>query len=193
MNWSNYVKQIAPYGLDTKVDASIEKLVAAICQRVRASTTIWCFGNGGCATTAEHFATDLLLLGSRVGVECKAISLTSQIASLTAIANDFEYSQTIEKQMKALMSPGDLVVGFSASGNSKNIINALKFCQSSDIESFCFLGFDGGEVLKSGVTQEILFTSEPKLYGLIENLHLIACHHIIDELVAMDWTQREPL
>ena len=193
MNWSNYVKQIAPYGLDTNIEASIEKLIVAIGQRVRASTTIWCFGNGGSATTAEHFATDLLLLGSRVGVECKAISLTTQIASLTAIANDFEYSQIIKRQLKALVSPGDLVVGFSASGNSENIINALKFCQSIDIESFCFVGFDGGEVAKSGITQEILFASEPKLYGLIENMHLIACHHIIDELVATDWTQRKQL
>ena len=125
MNWSNYVKQIAPYGLDTNIEASIEKLIVAIGQRVRASTTIWCFGNGGSATTAEHFATDLLLLGSRVGVECKAISLTTQIASLTAIANDFEYSQIIKRQLKALVSPGDLVVGFSASGNSENITSRV--------------------------------------------------------------------
>lgn len=189
VKWLEYVKQIEPYSLDPKVEASIHELITAITQRVRKSGTIWCFGNGGSAATAEHFAADLLMLGSRVGVECKAISLTSQIASFTAISNDFEYSQAIRRQVQALVSPGDLVVSFSASGNSKNVIEALEYCKKNNLESFCFLGFDGGVALRTGITKEILFPSEPKLYGLVENMHMIACHFIIDELIATDWTK----
>jgi len=175
------------------LESSIQNLISAIIKRVRTSKNIWCFGNGGSSTTAEHFATDLLLLGTRVGVECKALSLTSQMSTLTAVANDFDYSQTVVRQLRALVSPPDLVIGFSASGNSENIMTALNYCKAEGVETFCFLGFNGGKVLNSGVTQQIFFASEPKLYGLIENLHLMACHYIVDRLLEIDWNTRKQI
>ena len=87
----------------------------------------------------------------------------------------------------------DLLIAISSSGNSPNIVKAIERANDMGMTTIAFVGFDGGEVAKSGITQEILFASEPKLYGLIENMHLIACHHIIDELVATDWTQRKQL
>ena len=188
MNWLDYVNQHQRYGADPKVDAAIAKLIQSIRKRISCAATIWCFGNGGSATTAEHFATDLLLMGSRTGIECRALSLTSQVGSMTALANDFAYEEGLQRQLRAVVSSQDLVIGFSASGNSKNLVNALAYCKERDVESFCFLGFDGGSLLKSAITNYIYFSSEPKLYGLIENLHLIACHYVIDQLVAIDWT-----
>ena len=183
MKWVDYVHQLQKHGSDNQLNYSIESLVDAICARIRSGSTIWCFGNGGSATTAEHFAADLLLMGSRTETECRALSLTSQIGSLTALANDFEYSQAIFRQLRAVLKPQDLVIGFSASGNSKNLINAFEYCKTVDVESYCFLGFDGGFLLQSGITKNIHFSTDSKLYGLVENLHLTACHYVIDRLV----------
>lgn len=189
MNWPDYVNQLQTHGADDQLNVSINKLVNRISERIRRSATIWCFGNGGSATTAEHFAADLILMGSRTGTECRALSLTSQIGSMTALANDFEYSEAIFRQLRAVIAPNDLVVGFSASGNSSNVINALEYCNKIKVESFCFLGFDGGTLLQSGITNNIHFSTAPKLYGLVENLHLIACHYIIDQLVETKWSK----
>ena len=88
-----------------------------------------------------------------------------------------------------MLKPGDLVIGFSASGNSENVINALKYCKEVKVDSYCFLGFNGGSLLQSGITKNILFSTELKLYGLVENLHLSACHYVIDKLVETNWSK----
>ncbi len=183
MNWPDYINQLQKYGADKQLNDSIDSLTNAISARILSKATIWCFGNGGSSTTAEHFAADLLLMGARTDTECRALSLTSQIGSMTALANDFDYSQAISRQLRAVLRPDDLVIGFSASGNSENVNNALKYCKEVEVESFCFLGFDGGVLLQSGITKGLHFSTEPKLYGLVENLHLTACHFVIDRLV----------
>lgn len=187
MNWPDYINQLQKHGADNRLNDSINSLEGAISKRIRSAATIWCFGNGGSATTAEHFAADLLLMGSRTGTECRALSLTSQIGSMTALANDFDYSEAISRQLRAVLAPDDLVIGFSASGNSSNVINAFEYCNKVEVESYCFLGFNGGLLLQSGITKIIHFSTEPKLYGLVENLHLTACHYIIDQLVEINW------
>ena len=192
MNWPDYVNQLQKYGLDIQLNDSIDSLVEAIGARIRSGATIWCFGNGGSATTAEHFAADLLLMGSRTGTECRALSLSSQIGSMTALANDFDYSQAISRQLRAVVRQQDLVIGFSASGNSSNLINALEYCKKIDVESYCFLGFNGGSLLQSGITKGIHFSTEAKLYGLVENLHLTACHYVIDLLTETNWSKEVP-
>lgn len=192
MNWPDYVNQMQKHGSDIQLIDSIDSLFESIGARIRSGSSIWCLGNGGSATTAEHFAADLLLMGSRTGTECRALSLSSQIGSLTALANDFDYSQAISRQLRAVLRPDDLVIGFSASGNSSNLINALGFCKEIDVESYCFLGFDGGAILESGITKGIHFSTEAKLYGLVENLHLTACHYIIDLLTDTNWSKEVP-
>ena len=192
MNWPDYVNQMQKHGSDIQLNDSIDSLVEAIGARIRSEATIWCFGNGGSATTAEHFAADLLLMGSRTGTECRALSLSSQIGSLTALANDFDYSQALSRQLRAVLRPDDLVISFSASGNSSNLIKALEYCKEMDVESYCFLGFDGGSIMQSGITKDIHFSTEAKLYGLVENLHLTACHYIIDLLTDANWSKEVP-
>jgi D-sedoheptulose 7-phosphate isomerase len=189
VNWPDYVNQMHKHGEDNQIGESINSLVDAISARIRSAATIWCFGNGGSATTAEHFAADLLLMGSRTGTECSALSLTSQIGSMTALANDIDYSEVISRQLRAVVKPNDLVIGFSASGNSENVISALKYCKEVNVESYCFLGFNGGSLLQSGLTRSIHFSTEQKLYGLVENLHLAACHFVIDKLVETNWSK----
>lgn len=190
MNWPEYINQMHKHGSDDQLIESMNSLIDSISARIRSSATIWCFGNGGSATTAEHFAADLLLMGTRTGTECSALSLTSQLGSMTALANDIDYAEAISRQLRAVLKPDDLVIGFSASGNSENVINALKYCKEAKVESYCFLGFDGGSLLQSPITRNIHFSTELKLYGLVENLHLTACHYVIDKLVDTNWSKK---
>jgi hypothetical protein len=83
VNWPDYINQLQKYGADKQLNDSIDSLTNAISARILSAATIWCFGNGGSSTTAEHFAADLLLMGTRTGAESRALSLTSQVGSIT--------------------------------------------------------------------------------------------------------------
>jgi D-sedoheptulose 7-phosphate isomerase len=82
-----------------------------------------------------------------------------------------------------LLNKNSLVVTFSASGNSENIIRLHKSASSVGIPSYAFLGFDGGKVQALQNINHVLFKSRNGLYGEVENLHLAACHYLIDCLV----------
>lgn len=141
-------------------------------------------GNGGSATTAEHFATDLALTFKRIGKPLNAQSLNISNSLLTALSNDINFENVFEYQLNNWLSFNPMLVTFSASGNSKNLLNLLKFAANHKIPSFSFIGFDGGEISKiSGVTK-IFFPDIHKNYGHIENIHLSACHFIIEEILS---------
>lgn len=103
-------------------------------------------GNGGSAADADHFAAELsgqFIKKNRPPQ--KAVSLNSNSSALTAIGNDFGYGQVFSRQLTGLGVSGDVFIGFSTSGNSKNIINALAVSKRLGIKTICFLGKDGGE------------------------------------------------
>ena len=96
-------------------------IVDLIRQRRDTEYTVFVCGNGGSASTAEHFTNDLFSKG------VKAVCLNSNISIMTMIANDFGYEYVFQKQLEVYARPGDLLIVFSCSGTSKNIIKAMKF------------------------------------------------------------------
>jgi D-sedoheptulose 7-phosphate isomerase len=104
-------------------------------------------GNGGSAATASHFALDLakntIMLGAP---RVKTISLTDHVPLITAWSNDTHYEHIVAEQLANMMEPGDVVVGISASGNSPNIINAVKLARQSRTSTIALLGADGGKL-----------------------------------------------
>lgn len=105
--------------------------------------TVWCCGNGGSTATSDHMVVDLVKM-----CKIKASGLTN-IPTLTAIANDVEYESVYSEQLKVLLQPLDLVVVFSGSGNSQNVLKALLVAKNKQIPTIGFTGFDGGKVGKS--------------------------------------------
>ena len=106
------------------------------------------FGNGGSAADAQHIAAELV---GRYKVERKslpAIALTTDTSALTAIGNDYGYIHVFDRQVEALANKGDVAIGISTSGNSINVINALKVASKLNCNTIGFSGQDGGEMNK---------------------------------------------
>lgn len=103
-------------------------------------------GNGGSAADAQHFAAELIgrFLLERRGLP--AIALTTDSSILTAVANDYGFEQIFSRQIEALASPGDVVIGISTSGNSANILAALAAARHCGCTTIALLGRDGGAI-----------------------------------------------
>jgi D-sedoheptulose 7-phosphate isomerase len=139
------------------------------------------FGNGGSAADAQHIAAELV---GRYKVERKglaAIALTTDTSVITSIGNDFGYSHIFDRQIETLANKGDIVIGISTSGKSKNVINALKQASKLNCVTIGFSGQDGGE-LNDICNINLVAPSDntPR----IQEMHIIIGHticHLIDQ------------
>lgn len=167
--------------LDLEAVASVIKVFISARET---DNTIFFVGNGGSAATAQHFANDLSVgasLGGRPSF--RAISLASNIATLTCIANDYGYAHVFERQLSNLMRSGDVVVGISASGNSPNVIKALNFAALNGGIPVAIVGFDGGEMKR--IARHVIHLKSPKGdYGPVEDVQLVLDHVITQFLAA---------
>ena len=137
---------------------------------------IFVMGNGGSAATASHFALDLAKNTIMPGVpRLKAISLTDHVPLITAWSNDTHYEHIFAEQLANMMEPGDVVIGISASGNSPNVINAVKLAQQSRASTIGLLGATGGK-LKSMVDAAVLAPGQN--IEQEEDAHMILAHVI---------------
>lgn len=133
-------------------------------------------GNGGSAATASHMANDLLMGVSKIkGKGFRALALTDNKALITAIANDISYEEIFSAQLKELGHPGDLLLVFSGSGNSPNILRLVKLARKMKIKTIAFLGKQGG-LVKSLADCPIIVKSDA--YGPIEDVHMLFNHLI---------------
>jgi D-sedoheptulose 7-phosphate isomerase len=140
-------------------------------------------GNGGSASTAEHFETDLSFVRyNRKSLKINAAALTSNSALISAISNDIGFDKVFSHQLQRKASNGDVCIVISASGNSVNLINGVRVAKQMGLKSIGILGFDGGE-LASQVDFSILVKTEIGKYGPVEDAHLAICHAISRELL----------
>ena len=134
---------------------------------------VYICGNGGSASTAEHWVNDFIKIG---GV--RAFSLTT-LPVVTAFVNDKSYDSVFEEQLKVLLGLEDVVIGISGSGNSKNVVNALKYSIENNGRSVGILGFDGG-LSKQFCHANII--TPTKDYGILEDLHMSIDHYLVRKL-----------
>lgn len=168
-----------------KIDfEKIAQIVKIINVAYKNDHQIFIIGNGGSASTASHFCCDLSkgILGHKGDnpvKRIKAISLTDNMALISAWANDTSYENIFVEQLKNLLKPNDVLIGISASGNSQNIIRAIKYANKQKAITIGFLGFDGGALLNL-VNYSIVVKENH--YGRVEDVHLILAH-LISELI----------
>jgi len=181
--WEQYLKAnnsvISESQISQKLFALISKLVTIANEK---SSLVFTAGNGGSATTADHFAADLALTNKRVGHQIPAICLNSHLGLNSALSNDLNYEDSLSEHLKNFKSGGHTLVVFSASGNSQNLINLLNTASSMGMESWALLGFDGGKIAKMPQTHSLVFFDKFKNYGIAENSHLLASHFIIEQV-----------
>lgn len=160
--------------IDTKeIGIFIKTLLEA---RTRGAT-IFFVGNGGSAATASHFANDLSIGCNDYENPFRVISLNDNVPILTAISNDFGYEEIFVRQLRVYGNKGDVIVGISASGNSKNLINAFEYAKLAGIKTVAITAFDGG-LMKSISDEGIHVRTELKEYGPAEDAHMVLDHLI---------------
>lgn len=164
-------------------NAKIEKLVLLLKKTRDKRKPILIIGNGGSATTASHFSLDL----NKSTVKnpdainekrFKAMSL-NDIAAITAYGNDLSYDEVFSQQSINYLSKGGLEIVISASGNSPNILKAVKTAKALGVYTFGLLGFDGGKA-KEILDNYILIQTAKKEYRIVEDIHLQICHKVIE-------------
>lgn len=163
----------------TDFDA-LQRCADAILAAHAREATIFTAGNGGSSSTAGHFVNDLLK-GCRVDGRpgFRAISLADPNAVLTCLANDFSYDEVFELQLATLARPGDLLVVFSGSGNSPNIVRACLAAGAAGVTVIAFLGGDGGRVRE---LSELCVLAPSHTMEQIEDLHLCYTHSLVHHL-----------
>lgn len=170
--------QVILQRLDT---AEIAGFIETLLEARRRGAIIFFIGNGGSAATASHFANDLAIGTRDYERPFRAISLTDNVAILTAVGNDFGYEEVFVRQLRVLAKAGDVLIGISASGNSPNLLRAFEFAHSAKMRTVAITGFDGGK-LKLLAGQCIHVRTEPQEYGPAEDVHMVLDHLVTSYL-----------
>lgn len=130
------------FDLEPQIDALVSKLELAL---VNGNKVLF-FGNGGSASDAQHLAAEFVVRYHKNRQALGAIALTTDTSILTAHSNDYSFDTVFDRQIEALGQPGDIAIGLSTSGNSKNVINAIKTAKNKGIWTCAFTGESGGQL-----------------------------------------------
>ena len=131
--------------IDQLPKEGLEDLAQTLLKCWREGKQVFIFGNGGSAGNAIHLANDFLYgISRQLGHALKVHALPANSAVITCLANDEGYDGIFFRQLAVLAQPGDIVIALSGSGNSPNIVQAIKWCRENQVKSFAILGFDGG-------------------------------------------------
>ena len=168
--------------ISKNIDEILEIIKILISAR-NSKKTIFTLGNGGSGSTASHFVSDLLKTAlTKNQNRFRAISLTDNIPVILAWSNDASYDEIFSEQLKNNFSKGDVVVAFSGSGKSKNILKALKFAKNNGVTCIGMSGISGG-LMKNICDVCLKIPSSDML--TIESQHLTICHCIINTIRKM--------
>jgi D-sedoheptulose 7-phosphate isomerase len=121
----------------------------AVVERVKAGGAVFWFGNGGSATQALHFATELVGRFERERRGIRSYALVADTSLITAVANDYSFDVVFARQIESLCRPGDVAVGLSTSGNSPNVLQGIDAAASIGALTVGFTGADGGKLARS--------------------------------------------
>jgi D-sedoheptulose 7-phosphate isomerase len=157
--------------------------VAAVGQLVAdcfaAGGRVYTFGNGGSSLDATHFAEELVGRFKRERRPLPAQSLAADSATLTCIANDYSFEEVFERQVRAFVTPADVVVAFSTSGRSPNVVRGLAAAREAGGTTVLLAGRDGGAALEHA-DHALLVPSDST--ARIQELHVLFLHIVIDRV-----------
>ena len=172
---SIHVKQAFTNDLIQRIESVSKKMIEAYQHRQK----VIFMGNGGSAADAQHLAAELVGRFAKDRRPLPALALHANTSSLTALSNDYSYEESFSKQIEAFANEGDVVVGISTSGNSKNVIKALKQAREKKALTVALTGQSGGEVAQHA---DILLIVPSTNVARIQESHILI-GHIICEMV----------
>ncbi len=184
--------------IDALPTQQLEELVAVLLVAREHGNRVFFMGNGGSGSTASHFATDLGKGTAAPGMpRFKVLPLNDQQSTFSAYANDLGYETVFAEQMKPFIERGDIVIGLSTSGNSRNVLEGMAVARAAGGICVGMTGFDGGPL--SGVVDLRLHVPEHSV-GRVEDAHHIMMHLVCDcirnrppdlHYALPDWVVRE--
>lgn len=157
------------------------QLVAASVACLKNGGKILFFGNGGSAADAQHLATELVVRFRKNRPSLAAIALTTDTSALTAIGNDFGFEDLFSRQVEGLGRKGDVVIGISTSGNSPNVLKALKLAREMGLVT---VGFGGGTGGKLADVSDISLIVPSPVTARIQECHILLGHMLCGAIEA---------
>ena len=166
--------------------AQIARAGEALAAAMKSGRKALACGNGGSAADSQHFAAEMVGRFERERPGLPAIALTTDTSALTAIANDYDFDRVFSKQVEALGNAGDILLAISTSGNSKNVIEAVKAAQGRNLVVIALTGRDGGAMGKMMRPQDFhLNVAHPRTMR-VQEVHLLVIHclcEVVDNLI----------
>jgi D-sedoheptulose 7-phosphate isomerase len=155
----------------------IMRVGRVLCDAFAAGGKLLTFGNGGSAADAQHLAEELIGRFQRTRRPLPAVGLTADGTALTCIANDFGYAEIFARQVQALANPGDVVCGFSTSGNSENVFRGLMAAKGKGATTVGMLGKGGGKI---GPIVDHALIVPAMVTANVQEMHVMIVHLLCD-------------
>jgi len=169
-------KQNAMASLCELIDFASQKIVQALLNDKK----ILACGNGGSAGDAQHFASEMLNRFERERPALPAIAMTTDTFTITSVANDYHYDEIFSKQLRALGQSGDILLAYTTSGNSANVVKAISTAHDKDISVIALTGKDGGTLASILGEEDIELRVPSNSTARIQEVHLLITHCLCD-------------
>lgn len=183
MFFDNYVEMLKST-MDSINREDVQKLLDMIEDTRNNGKHLFILGNGGSAASASHWVCDF---GKGINTEnskrLKIFSMVDNSAIFSALGNDFGYETTFSEQMKNFLEPGDLVLTFSVSGSSPNLVEAHRYANEIGAKTACVVADKGGKII--GMSDVAMIVPSTN-YGVVEDIHLILGHAISQNIRAIN-------
>jgi D-sedoheptulose 7-phosphate isomerase len=175
---SAHLKLQAMDALAGPIAAAAERMV----QCLKNDNKIMSCGNGGSAADSQHFAAELVNRFEMERPPLSAIALTTDTSTLTSIANDYDFDQVFSKQVRALGHAGDLLLAISTSGNSRNVLAAMRAAHEMKIGVIALTGRNGGKMAEALLHTDIHICVPAQSTARIQEVHLLTLHCLCDAI-----------
>jgi D-sedoheptulose 7-phosphate isomerase len=169
----------------TAMAAPIEDAARRMVHSLAAGGKVMACGNGGSAADSQHFAAEMLNRFEKERPPLAAIALTTDTSTLTSIANDYRYEDVFAKQVKALGKPGDVLLAISTSGNSPNVIEAIRAAHAHGVAVAALTGKQGGRIAALLGPHDIHLCVPAERTARIQEVHLLTIHCLCDAIDAL--------
>ena len=174
--WLNNYMDGYKKSLDSIPLNKIHSLIEEFAKANKLGKQIFVFGNGGSASNASHFVTDMAKGASDImDNRFKCYSLNEHMSLITAISNDYSYKDIYKRQMENFASEGDLLFTLSVSGNSPNLVEAVKWANDNGLYTIAMVGGAKGQLAE--LAKEVIIIDSTH-YGYVEDIHMLICHMI---------------
>jgi D-sedoheptulose 7-phosphate isomerase len=171
-----------------KMDASpalagpIARAGALLADALRGGAKVLACGNGGSAADAQHFAAELINRFEIERAPLAAVALTTDSSTLTSIANDYAYEQVFAKQLRGIGRRGDVLLAISTSGNSANVVEAMRAARELGVRVVAMTGNGGGKMGALLAADDVHICVPHKRTARIQEVHLLALHCLCDAI-----------